>query len=91
MNSKDYNAIVFSDIKDKKNILFIFSILFLLIVMFSSLTFIYFVFDYKKQNIDKNFLLRTLYVYNESNNYENIKNISNVEFNISDKYLIIIA
>lgn len=87
MNSKDYNAIVFSDMKDKKNILFIFSILFLLIVMFSSLTFIYFVFDYKKQNIDKNLLLRTLYVYNESNSYENIKNIKNVEFSISDKYL----
>lgn len=83
-----YNLIL-KRIIEKKNISLLLVLTFLFVIVFSALTMINFVFDFRNDNLLKNISARTLYVDSENNdnNFDEISNIEHVEFNVSSKYL----
>ncbi len=82
--------LILKRLKDKQN-LFLYTILGLLFtVIFISLTMITFVFDFKKDTVDKNPSARTLWVESPDEDkikYDLISKIDHVDFNVSSKYL----
>lgn len=81
--------IIKSRIFSKKNILFFIIITFLFVINYLAITTIYTIYDYYHATFQYNVGARTLYVEkkNDSQDFEELKNIEHVVFIASDKYL----
>lgn len=86
MNLLDKLENIKSRLFKKNNIPFITILSLILFAIFICLTMIYFVYEFKKENINKNIDARTLIVNGEEEKYDLINKIEHVELNVSTKY-----